>query len=351
MKAEQKELVSIVVVSLRGGEMLKKCLDSISRQDYPSIEAVIVDNGSGLDLRNTIGWKTDCCAWITEKTNLGFAGGCNRGIAEATGSMIALVNDDAVLDPKWTSEMVRCLNSDPRAGAAAGLVVDGNRPEVLDSFGVGVSLDGMSRQLECGSPSGSTRRTMEVLAFSGCSCLLRREAIESCGQFDDAFFAYCEDTDLSLRLLRSGWRILACPSARSIHYYSHTGGRFSLQKLYLIERNHQWVALKNFPLPLLMIYPLATLWRLVVQIAASFTSRTPVAGFVSNGILPVAATILKADLAAFVRIPAIFWKRVRYRKQSRHPGSWEFTRKLLANRMPIAKVLFSGALPADDQPH
>jgi len=105
----------------------------------------------------------------------------------------------------------------------------------------------------------------EVMLFSGCACLLRMEALNEVGLFDEDFFAYCEDTDLGLRLHRSGWKIVVAPDAYVHHYYSMTGGKFSLQKIYWVERNHLWVAIKNFPWFLLTILPFVTAWRYLVQ--------------------------------------------------------------------------------------
>jgi len=342
MEAHENTLVSIVVVSFKGGNMLQSCLDSIDKQDYPAVETVLVDNGSGLNLEELLAGRKGNHTCVTEKDNLGFAGGCNSGIKAAKGEIIALVNDDAVLTPGWVSAIAGFMKDTPSAGAAAGLVVDGNRRDILDSFGVGVSLDGMSRQLECGASSSISRKPKQVLAFSGCSCALRRSALGDSGLFDEAFFAYCEDTDLSLRLLSAGWEIWACPSAISYHHYSHTGGRFSLRKLYLIERNHQWVALKNFPLPLLATYPLATMWRLVLQMQAARRKESPVSGFVSNGILPVAATLIKADLAAALRIPGILAARL-FQHSRRRISAFSYMNMLVQNRMHIRSVLFSGA--------
>ena len=350
MNDAENPLVSIVVVSFRGGTMLEQCLESLEKQDCTDKEIVVVDNGSGMDLAGKLAKDHRTCRWVTEPHNLGFAGGTNRGIAAAKGRLIALVNDDAVLAPNWITEMTALMRANPTAGAAAGLVIDGNQPSLLDSFGVGVSLDGMSRQLECGEPANIPRSVKSVLAFSGCSCILRRAALKEVGLFDERFFAYCEDTDLSLRLIRSGWQILACPSARSTHYYSHTGGRFSLKKLYLIERNHQWVALRNFPLPVLMLFPFATLWRFAVQIIASRRKSSPVSGFISNGLLKVAWTLLRADLSAASRVPEILLSRIGGR-QGKDMSMLQYTRILAANRMPISSVLLSGASsPPENQP-
>lgn len=334
--------VSAVVVSYHGGKMLEDCLSSLARQDYPDLEVIVVDNGSGLHLEDSLSSRFKNCRWVNEPQNLGFAGGCNRGITAATGTFIALINDDAVADKAWISNMVDCMQSNPDAGAIAGMSVDGNNPAILDSLGVGVALDGMSRQLQCGARAAADRSTTRVLAFSGCSCMLRKEALEAAGSFDERFFAYCEDTDLSLRLIRTGWSILTCPSAKITHFYSQTGGRYSLRKMYLIERNHHWVALKNFPIPLLLLLPLSNLWRIIVQFYGLLSGRGPSRGFAGNGLYATVKTLIKADLDMIAALPAILYERMSSRRTSRLTAAF-FTALLFRNRMMLTAIFLSGS--------
>jgi GT2 family glycosyltransferase len=340
-KRSTTPLVSTVVVSFHGGKMLEECLSSLEKQDYTCHEVIVVDNGSGKHLQKTLSSRFRNCRWVNEPQNLGFAGGCNRGIAAAKGSLIALINDDAIADQAWISSMVDCMQNNPDAGAVAGMAIDGNNPDILDSLGVGVALDGMSRQLECGAPSSLHRDTASVLAFSGCSCMLRKTALETTGCFDERFFAYCEDTDLSLRMLKAGWRIITCPAGKITHFYSQTGGRYSLKKMYLIERNHHWVALKNFPFPVLLALPLTNIWRILIQLYGLISGRGPARGFAGNGFIPAVKMLLKADFDMLTAVPAIL--RDRFTRQNSSTLSASFTAVLLKNRMSIPAIFLSGS--------
>jgi GT2 family glycosyltransferase len=86
------------------------------------------------------------------------------------------------------------------------------------------------------------------------------------GFFDDEFFAYAEDVDLGLRGRLAGWEAVAATDAVVYHKYSQTGGSLSPLKVYLVERNHYWVALKNFPLAVLLLLPLFTALRYLTQV-------------------------------------------------------------------------------------
>ncbi|MCJ7615427.1 MAG: glycosyltransferase family 2 protein, partial [Desulfobacterales bacterium] len=203
-------------------------------------------------------------------------------------------------------------------GAVASIVIDGNQPEVLDSCGVGIALDGMSRQAMRGMPVPQLTQPKEVLLFSGCACLLKMEALKEVGLFDEDFFAYCEDTDLGLRLRRAGWNIVVAPGAYVHHYYSMTGGKFSLQKIYWVERNHLWVAIKNFPWFLLAMLPFVTAWRYLVQGYFVFRCIGELNEFTKrNNSSVIASTYLKAYTGMFAKLPGMLLKRWRFRKKYR----------------------------------
>ncbi len=309
-------LVTVIVVTLNNLNLLRNCLRSLYAQDYEAIEIVVVDNGSDEDVSDKFLAEFPGVRMVRLNKNRGFAGGNNRGIETAQGKYVALINNDAVAAPQWISSLVATAESDANIGAVASVVIDGNRPEVLDSCGVGISLDGMSRQAMRGTPVPQLTQPKEVLLFSGCACLLRREALKEVGLFDEDFFAYCEDTDLGLRLRRAGWNIVAAPGAYVHHYYSMTGGKFSLQKIYWVERNHLWVAIKNFPWFLLIVVPLVTAWRYLVQGYSVLRGTGELNRFTeSNDLAAIVSTYLKAYINMFQKLPFMLAKRRRFRKK------------------------------------
>ena len=334
-----RPLVSVVVVTLNRKDLLGSCLESLSAQDYPNTEIIVVDNGSTEDISGFVSGSFPDVRYLRLPENLGFAGGNNRGIDIATGSYIALLNNDAVADPGWLTAMVDLAERDRALGAVASLIVDGNRPSVLDSCGVGIALDGMSRQAMRGAPVPEPAEPMEVLAVSGCACMFRAEALEEIGLFDEDFFAYCEDTDLSLRLRKAGWRIAVAPAGRITHYYSGTSGAFSLKKVFWVERNHFWVAMKNFPAWLLLFLPFFTFWRWIVQAYALVRGGAEISEFVSySGPWRVFAAIARAHLAALWTSPRLLLRRLTSRAPSRI-GAIEMSALLLRFRLTMRQII------------
>ncbi|MEW6327417.1 MAG: glycosyltransferase family 2 protein [Thermodesulfobacteriota bacterium] len=311
-------LVSVVMVTINNLNLLRNCLDSLYAQDYKALELIVVDNGSEEDIQGMLAkeFPEVCLTRLTK--NYGFAGGNNRGIEIARGKYVALINNDAVAAPQWISSLVAVAESDSRIGAVASIIIDGNRPDILDSCGVGIALDGMSRQAMRGHPVPNLTEPKEVLAFSGCACLLRMESLKEVGLFDEDFFAYCEDTDLGLRLRWAGWEIVVAPGAYVRHYYSMTGGKFSLQKIYWVERNHFWVAIKNLPWPLLIILPFMTVWRYFVQGYSVLRGVGELERFrEDNRLWAIASTCVKAYMGMFQKLPSMIARRRLFSKKRR----------------------------------
>jgi GT2 family glycosyltransferase len=285
-------------------------LRRLYQQDYEPIEIFVVDNGSDQDARHVLAEEFPEVRVIRMNWNHGFAGGNNCGIKISKGRYIALINNDALAEPQWVSSMVARAEADSSVAAVASIIIDGNQPELLDSCGVGIGLDGMSRQLMRGKPVPILTQPKEVLLFSGCACLLRTAALEEVGLFDENFFAYCEDTDLGLRLQRAGWKIVVAPGAYVKHLYSMTGGKFSLQKIYWVERNHFWVAIKNYPWFLLAAIPFLTLLRYIVQGYSVLKGNSELNKFTKGLTLrAIVLTYIRAYIDMFEKLPGMKAKR------------------------------------------
>ena len=177
--------------------------------------------------------------------------------------------------------------------------------------------------------------------FFGTACvsLYRRTALDEAGFFDDDMFAFAEDTDLGLRLRWYGWRALLATNAVVYHKYSATGGAFSPFKLYLVERNHYWVALKNFPLSMLLLVPFHTLVRYLVQVRVVLAGEGSGGEFAgSSSKMAIMAALLKGIVAALGGMPQMLAKRRLIMKNARI-SSKEMQSLFKEYRMTFAELL------------
>ncbi len=333
----ERPAVSVIVVTLNNTALLRNCLASLFAQTWPSVEVIVVDNGSTEDIRGMVSAEFPLVKLLRFEENLGFAEGNNRGIAVASGVYVALINNDAVAAPEWLEQLVAAAEADPGAGSVASVIIDGNDPAIFDSCGMGAALDGMARQAAKGAPVLGAAYPRSVLMPSGCACLYRKAALDDVGLFDPEFFAYCEDSDLGLRLRMAGWRCLLAQRAVVHHYYSRTFGRFSMKKVYWVERNHFWVFVKNYPLLLWPLLPFATLYRLALQGWYFARGSAATDGFKENaGLGEVARVYLRAYADMLRALPRMLGKRL---KNRRRLGLWEAAMLLHRHRLSMRQVL------------
>ena len=333
-------LVSVVVVNWNGRPYVADCLASLARQTYPHVEIVVVDNGStdgSLELlRGDWGARIHL---VAEPVNRGFAGGNNVGMRAAKGAYVALLNNDAVADPRWIERLVEAAEADATVGMCASKIFVQGRDRVLDSAGLLLSLDGIGRgrgRLEPDHPRFA--RAEDALVPSACAALYRRAMLDEIGLFDEDFFAYCEDSDLGLRGRLAGWRCRYAPGAVVHHRYSATTSPYSPFKAFHVERNRIWVVVKCYPLPLVAVGLLYTAARYLTQAYGALRGRGA-AGRFANAMTPwaIAGLVMRAYLAAFARLPEMWRRRRLIAQQRRVPRRAMFT-WLWANRLGVADL-------------
>jgi glycosyltransferase involved in cell wall biosynthesis len=170
--------------------------------------------------------------------NLGYAVGCNRGVAASKAPWLAFLNDDAVADPGWIEALVRAGESRPAAAAIGPLVLfpDGT---VQETGGGQVLPDGSFAALGDGAspedPSVSQPRRIDYA--TGAGSLLRRAAWDQVQGMDETYFpAYFEDIDLGLRLARAGWELWYEPTAVVRH---ERGGSTTGAVRHLVQQSNR----------------------------------------------------------------------------------------------------------------
>jgi GT2 family glycosyltransferase len=178
--------------------------------------------------------------------NLGFAGGVVRGMRQAQGEWIALVNDDATVDPRAFVEMLAAARSSDDVGSVAAQIRFADRPAVINSAGIDVDRLGVASDRLLGSPVGRSETVpTEVFGASAGAALYRRSMLDEIGGFDESFFAYLEDADVAWRARMMGWRCLYAPAALVHHHHSTTLGHRSPRKYLLVGRNRLRLLAKN----------------------------------------------------------------------------------------------------------
>jgi GT2 family glycosyltransferase len=268
--------------------------------------------------------------------NKGFAEGNNVGIREARGRYVVLANNDTQADPRFLEQLVLAAKRGTRVGMVAPKILNFYDRNLIDSVG-GLVLcrDGIAQGRGRGEEDcGQYDHLDEVLMPSACAALYRREVFDDVGLFDERFFAYCEDSDLGLRARRAGWEAISAPQAVVYHKYSASSSTYSPLKMYLVERNHYWVTLKNLPWTMVLGLPALTAYRYALMAYAVLARRGKGTAGSKGSLL---GSALRGHLAALSGTPAVLRDRTK-----RHGISWKNFRRLLAsNRLAIRKMVLT----------
>lgn len=333
--------VSVIIVNWNGLEHLETCLDSLKKQVFRDFEVVLVDNGSR---DGSVGFLRERYPWVRLvelEENVGFAGGNNCGLDNASGEYVVTLNNDTRVEAGWLARLVEVADAHPAAGMVGCRIVSFHDPDRIDSLGMRICRDGMSRgahrlgkwsSLHLGAVS-------DILFPSACAALYKRAMIEEIGFFDEDFFAYCEDTDLGLRGRLAGWEAVLASEAVVYHKYSETGGVFSPLKLFLVERNHYWVALKNFPPSVLLGLPVYTLSRFLAQARALLVSQGAGDEFMASGARgSLIRAVLKGCFFGLGGGVRMLGKRYRFRPR-RRTSNREMARLLREYRLTFFELL------------
>jgi GT2 family glycosyltransferase len=209
--------VSVVIPSLRGGPGLVDLVRSLS-EEASDAEFLIGDNGLPGDTVEALRWLG--AQVVRFGRNVGFAAAVNGAASRAEGEALVVLNDDIVPRPGLIEALVAPLG---RAEMAAGVLLQAERPDTIESAGIVVdALLGPHDYLYGEPVSRLGEAPAPPLGPCGAAGAFVRASFDAVGGFDEGLFAYCEDVDLALRLRAAGARCALAAGALAVHAGSGT---------------------------------------------------------------------------------------------------------------------------------
>lgn len=243
-------IVTVILNWKRASDTIA-CAESVLRSDYSRNVVIIVDNGSEDGSEEILRSRFPYVHIVQTGQNLGFAGGMNRGIEAAMAFKpfgIWILNNDTIVDQDCLSKMVESLKG-TRVGAVGGKIYDPDSRHANATYGGGVIHWRSIRTRHVTKPS------VAIDYVTGASMLLRADALEGVGKFDESFFMYWEDVDLSLRLQKAGWQ-LAQSEGTVWHRESTSVGRQSLTQDLFYTQSTVRFCRKWYSHPMIYLGPL-----------------------------------------------------------------------------------------------
>lgn len=225
-----KLAVSLVVCNAE--KYLPFCLKSIFNQTFQDFILLVIDNGSTDQTVRYLKENYPQIKVVEHRQNIGFAKAHNQAISWSASDYLCLINQDVILEPDYFLRTVEFLDSHPEVGSVSGKFFqwdyqNNQKTGIVDSLGLRIFNN--HRVIDIGqgkNESAELNQTSEIFGVSGCASLYRRFALEAVKlkspaghdeYFDELFFSYKEDVDLSWRLRLAGFSAYLVPLAVAYH--------------------------------------------------------------------------------------------------------------------------------------
>ena len=264
-----KPLVAIIVIAYNNLGDTLECLHSLTNLRYPDCCVLLVDNASTDGTPEKVKDRYPEIAVLSNATNRGYAGGCNDGLQYAIDELeaeycLVLNNDTVIQNPSFLDHLVDVAQHAPSVGIVAPVVRDYSPPHCVQNAGIRLSLsEGRAKPI-----TQLSDRPILTDAIHGCAFLVKAEAHQKIGGFDERFYLYWEEVDYCIRVRKAGYQLLVTPNAQILHKSGGTiGGRSEHYTYYffrnrlLLMQEHAVAAQRLFLVPLLPLYALIHLFK------------------------------------------------------------------------------------------
>lgn len=250
--------VSVVTPNYNGLKFLKPYFDSLALQSESIEEIVIVDNasedGSVEFIEGLIYDYPIEIRLIRNSENLGFAPAVNQGIRASKSEYIYSLNNDVELEGDAVQKIVQDMDESIERGenpfSFSSKMIRFDSRDLIDDAGDEYTILGWTRKAGDGKALDKYDEKREIFSSCAGAALYRRSVLDRIGLFDDNFFAYLEDIDLSYRAQINGYKNFFSPGSIVYHKGSGTSGsRYNEFKVRISARNNLWLAYKNLALP------------------------------------------------------------------------------------------------------
>lgn len=260
--------VSFIIVNWNTLEITKDCIESVEKEmKSSSYEIILVDNNSSDGSREFFEQNYSKHHLILNDDNLGFAKANNQGIAQANGRYLLLLNSDTIVLDNAVDKCVFYMDRQPDTGVLGCRILNDDRtlqrscsqfPSILNQF---IFISGLNQIFSKNRFWGREKLTwwdyshnLDVDVVSGCFMLIRKEAIEQVGGFDEQFFMYSEEVDWCLRFKKHGWRISFYSDAEIIHLGGASAKRYGSKRAIIKDESTMKYIFKHWNKPKAHLY-------------------------------------------------------------------------------------------------
>jgi GT2 family glycosyltransferase len=254
-------ILSIIIVNYNVKFFLEQCLCSVQRAvermegGYRDTEVIIIDNHSGDGSLEYLEPRYPWAKFVSSKENLGYAIANNQGLALSRGRYVLFLNPDTIIGEDALHACVQFLDIHPEAGALGVQMLDGRGRFLKESvrgfptpWAAFCKFSGLTNIFPASSLfasyyMGSLKKSGEpqVEVLSGACMMVTREAIKKTGGFDERFFMYAEDIDLSYRIRKAGFLNYYLSKVSILHFKGESTRKDPRYARYFYRTMHQFM--------------------------------------------------------------------------------------------------------------
>lgn len=317
---KNKVTVSVVVLNWNGKDVTPRCIQSLLNQTHTVDEILVIDNGSTDGSAELIEKKFgNKIRMLKQDTNLGFAGGVNVGIKQSKSDYVMLLNSDAECERDCIEKMLATAKVH-RADIVQATILTNNGKNI-DSVGDIYSIWGLPHPGMRDEPSSHRPQSdIPIFAAAGGASMYHKSVFEEIGLFDEMFFAYYEDVDMSMRAQLRGKKIWLSSHGVVQHLMNYSFNKRPGMGRELTIRNSIYLFWKNLPFPLICrVFPkfLYANWRMT---AAAVIKGHPIRA-------------IRAQVTALIHTPQLLLRR-HYIQTHKVLSSYDFE-TLLSHEKPF----------------
>lgn len=249
-----KKDTAVVILNYNGEAMLGRFLPSVVKFS-PEARVVVADNGSTDNSVSAVRAAFPSVEVLELGSNLGYAGGYNRALAQIDATYYVLLNSDVEVTEGWLAPLLQLMESDSKVVACQPKVLAFNNKKFfeyagaaggfIDSYGYPYCRGRIFDTVE--EDKGQYNDVCDIFWATGAALVVRAEAFKAVEGLDARFFAHMEEIDLCWRMLARGGAIKVVPSSVVYHVGGATLKKSNPQKTYLNFRNNLLLLYKNLP--------------------------------------------------------------------------------------------------------
>ncbi len=215
--------VLIIILNWNKKDFVITLLEQIQNLEYKNFQCLVVDNASVDNSVKEIRKHFPKIEVLENEKNLGGTGGYNSGLSYALNNIICdyiwLIDNDAEIDSKTLSELVKVMDSNQDIGIAGSRIIDIKNKEITIELGSFIKWDtiGVKPFLRNKKTKNFEYEYLETDYVAICSALIREEALNKVGLMDERYFIFWDDMDWGLKFKKANYKVVAVPTSRVFH--------------------------------------------------------------------------------------------------------------------------------------